>query len=148
MGQLGLQPALGNPLQIILGDREHLLPVARQQFVAAAEQLNAAGHSVTVYEREDRIGGLLMYGIPNMKLEKELVDRRVDLLRQAGHAVTETSLKVEDFRAADEIFVTANAHKVMPVTRLDDRHLQTGPVYRTARAAYWDYAHQGGGAGT
>jgi len=52
--------------------------------LAAAEQLNAAGHNVTVYEREDRIGGLLMYGIPNMKLEKELVDRRIDLLRQAG----------------------------------------------------------------
>ena len=52
--------------------------------LAAAEQLNLAGHSVTVYERADRIGGLLMYGIPNMKLDKELVDRRVDLMRQAG----------------------------------------------------------------
>jgi NAD(P)H-dependent glutamate synthase small subunit len=52
--------------------------------LTAAEQLNAAGHEVTVFEREDRIGGLLMYGIPNMKLEKELVDRRVDLLREAG----------------------------------------------------------------
>ena len=52
--------------------------------LAAAEQLNQAGHKATVYEREDRIGGLLMYGIPNMKLEKTLVDRRVDLLRQAG----------------------------------------------------------------
>jgi glutamate synthase (NADPH/NADH) small chain len=52
--------------------------------LAAAEQLNAAGHQVTVYEREDRIGGLLMYGIPNMKLEKKLVDRRVDLMREAG----------------------------------------------------------------
>jgi len=52
--------------------------------LAAAEQLNNAGHSVTVYEREDRIGGLLMYGIPNMKLDKGVVDRRVDLLRQAG----------------------------------------------------------------
>jgi glutamate synthase (NADPH/NADH) small chain len=52
--------------------------------LAAAEQLNRAGHTVTVYEREDRIGGLLMYGIPNMKLEKGLVDRRVDLMRAAG----------------------------------------------------------------
>jgi len=52
--------------------------------LAAAEQLNAAGHKVTVYERADRIGGLLMYGIPNMKLEKNLVDRRVDLIREAG----------------------------------------------------------------
>jgi glutamate synthase (NADPH/NADH) small chain len=52
--------------------------------LAAAEQLNAAGHSVTVYEREDRIGGLLMYGIPNMKLDKAVVDRRVELMRAAG----------------------------------------------------------------
>jgi NAD(P)H-dependent glutamate synthase small subunit len=52
--------------------------------LAAAAQLNLAGHSVTVYEREDRVGGLLMYGIPNMKLEKEIVDRRVNLLREEG----------------------------------------------------------------
>ena len=52
--------------------------------LAAAAQLNSAGHSVTVYEREDRIGGLLMYGIPNMKLDKAVVDRRVDILRQEG----------------------------------------------------------------
>jgi NAD(P)H-dependent glutamate synthase small subunit len=52
--------------------------------LAAADQLNRVGHGVTVYEREDRIGGLLMYGIPNMKLDKGVVDRRVDLMRQAG----------------------------------------------------------------
>jgi NAD(P)H-dependent glutamate synthase small subunit len=52
--------------------------------LAAAAQLNQAGHSVTVYERDDRIGGLLMYGIPNMKLEKDIVDRRVNILREEG----------------------------------------------------------------
>ena len=52
--------------------------------LAAAAQLNLAGHSVTVYERDDRIGGLLMYGIPNMKLEKDIVDRRVNLLKEEG----------------------------------------------------------------
>lgn len=53
--------------------------------LAAAAQLNSAGHTVTVYEREDRIGGLLMYGIPNMKLEKErVVERRVQILRDEG----------------------------------------------------------------
>jgi len=53
--------------------------------LAAAAQLNSAGHQVTVYEREDRIGGLLMYGIPNMKLDKKkVVERRVDLLRREG----------------------------------------------------------------
>ncbi len=52
--------------------------------LAAADQLNKAGHTVTVFERDDRIGGLLMYGVPNMKLEKKLVQRRVDLLEKAG----------------------------------------------------------------
>ncbi|MGI9259964.1 MAG: glutamate synthase subunit beta [Gammaproteobacteria bacterium] len=52
--------------------------------LTAADQLNKAGHEVTVFEREDRIGGLLMYGIPNMKLDKGVVDRRIDLMREAG----------------------------------------------------------------
>jgi len=52
--------------------------------LAAAAQLNKAGHNVTVYERADRIGGLLMYGIPNMKLGKDIVQRRVDLLHAEG----------------------------------------------------------------
>lgn len=52
--------------------------------LAAADQLNQAGHAVTVYERDDRIGGLLMYGIPNMKLDKAVVERRTGLLREEG----------------------------------------------------------------
>jgi len=52
--------------------------------LACADQLNKAGHSVTVFEKSDRIGGLLMYGIPNMKLDKRIVQRRVDLLEQEG----------------------------------------------------------------
>lgn len=52
--------------------------------LACAAQLNKAGHSVTVYERADRAGGLLMYGIPNMKLDKSVVQRRVDLLAAEG----------------------------------------------------------------
>ncbi|MFC0190088.1 glutamate synthase subunit beta [Fictibacillus aquaticus] len=52
--------------------------------LAAADQLNQAGHTVTVYERADRAGGLLVYGIPNMKLDKGIVERRIDLLRQEG----------------------------------------------------------------
>src|SRR6266850_1512167 len=52
--------------------------------LAAAAQLNKAGHLVTVFERADRIGGLLMYGIPNMKLDKRLVQRRVDLMKAEG----------------------------------------------------------------
>ncbi|MCA9039724.1 MAG: glutamate synthase subunit beta, partial [Planctomycetaceae bacterium] len=52
--------------------------------LAAAAELNKAGHDVTVYERADRIGGLLMYGIPSMKLEKPVVERRVKLLEEEG----------------------------------------------------------------
>lgn len=52
--------------------------------LAAADQLNSVGHEVTVYERADRIGGLLMYGIPNMKLEKNDVLRRVGLMEEEG----------------------------------------------------------------
>src|SRR5439155_7205057 len=52
--------------------------------LACAAQLNRAGHQVTVFERADRIGGLLMYGIPNMKLDKGVVQRRVDLMAEEG----------------------------------------------------------------
>ncbi|MDO4921465.1 MAG: glutamate synthase subunit beta [Phascolarctobacterium sp.] len=52
--------------------------------LACADQLNRAGHLVTVYERADRPGGLLMYGVPNMKLDKKLIARRVQLLQEAG----------------------------------------------------------------
>jgi glutamate synthase (NADPH/NADH) small chain len=52
--------------------------------LAAAQQLRRAGHSVTVYEKADRIGGLLRYGIPNFKLEKYVIDRRLDQMRAEG----------------------------------------------------------------
>jgi len=54
--------------------------------LAAAQQLNRAGHTVTVFEKNDRIGGLLRYGIPEFKLEKAIIDRRVEQLRQEGVA--------------------------------------------------------------
>ncbi|NIQ03354.1 MAG: glutamate synthase small subunit [Nitrospinaceae bacterium] len=52
--------------------------------LAAADQLNQAGHSVTVFEKADRIGGLLMYGIPHFKLEKTIVSRRIELMKAEG----------------------------------------------------------------
>lgn len=52
--------------------------------LAAADTLNQRGHNVTVFERSDRIGGLLMYGIPNMKLEKEVIDRKVQVMKTEG----------------------------------------------------------------
>ena len=52
--------------------------------LAAAQLLNRRGHKVTVYERSDRVGGLLRYGIPNMKLDKSIIDRRIKLMEEAG----------------------------------------------------------------
>lgn len=52
--------------------------------LASADILNKLGHTVTVYEREDKAGGLLRYGIPNMKLEKKIIDRRINLLQEEG----------------------------------------------------------------
>ena len=70
--------------------------------LAAADELNQMGHSVQVYERSDRIGGLLMYGIPNMKLGKDVVDRRVDLLKQEGVEFT-TNVDVGKDISTDEL---------------------------------------------
>lgn len=61
--------------------------------LACADTLNRRGHNVTVYEKADRIGGLLMYGIPNMKLDKSIVERRIDLMRKEGVTfVTDTDI--------------------------------------------------------
>jgi len=70
--------------------------------LAAAAQLNKAGHMVTVYERSDRIGGLLVYGIPNMKLDKAVVERRVRLLEAEGIGFVRGTAVGEDV-AAEEL---------------------------------------------
>ena len=70
--------------------------------LAAAAQLNRAGHSVTVFERADRIGGLLRYGIPEFKMEKRVLDRRLDLLAAEG-IVFRTGVHVGVTVGADEL---------------------------------------------
>jgi branched-chain amino acid aminotransferase len=72
--------------------------------------------------------------------------RVIGLLREAGFEVVETTLTVADFAGADEIFTSGNYSKVVPVTRLDDRDLQAGPVAAKARDLYFDWAHSGGDA--
>ena len=68
--------------------------------LAAADQLNRRGHLVTVYEREDKAGGLLRYGIPNMKLEKQVIDRKLSILEEEG-VVFRTGCNVgKDVKAA------------------------------------------------
>ena len=68
--------------------------------------------------------------------------RIMELLRADGYDVREASLSVADFEAADEIFLTANAAKLVPVTGFETRALPAGPVADRARALYWDFAHQ------
>ncbi|KAL3701002.1 hypothetical protein R1sor_019024 [Riccia sorocarpa] len=83
--------------------------------LAAADQLNKAGHFVTVYERADRVGGLMMYGVPNMKTDKEeVVQRRVDLLAKEGvefvvnaHVGVDSRYSVESLRAANDALILA-----------------------------------------
>jgi branched-chain amino acid aminotransferase len=67
--------------------------------------------------------------------------RVIALLREAGATVVEAVLRYSDFQSADEIFSTGNYTKVAPITRIDKRNLQPGPVYRRARQLYWEYAH-------
>jgi glutamate synthase (NADPH/NADH) small chain len=76
--------------------------------LAAAAQLNKAGHSVTVFERADRIGGLLRYGIPDFKLEKTIVERRVKLMEEEG-IVFKTSTNIGVYISLDELATNFDA---------------------------------------
>ncbi|HTL51164.1 MAG TPA: glutamate synthase subunit beta, partial [Planctomycetota bacterium] len=76
--------------------------------LAAADLLNKAGHSVTVFEKADRIGGLLQYGIPHFKLEKTVVDRRVNLLREEG-VEFKTGVHVGVTAKADDLIAECDA---------------------------------------
>ena len=69
--------------------------------------------------------------------------RVIQLLRQAGIAVHERRIGFDEVMAADEIFSTGNYGKVLPVSRIEKRALQPGPVYRRAREMYWEFAHKG-----
>ena len=70
--------------------------------------------------------------------------RVIQLLRDDGITVVESTLRYEDFAGADEIFISGNYSKVMPVLRIDSRDLQPGPFYRLARELYWAFAHDKG----
>ena len=71
--------------------------------LAAADQLNKRGYQVTVFEREDRLGGLLMYGIPNMKLEKHIIDRRIELMEEEG-VVFKTNAGIENKKQVQQLY--------------------------------------------
>lgn len=69
--------------------------------LAAADTLNQRGHNVTVFERSDRIGGLLMYGIPNMKLEKDAIDRKVEVMKTEGVKFVINANVGQDIKASE-----------------------------------------------
>lgn len=67
--------------------------------------------------------------------------RVIDLLRRASTTVVETTVRYADLLGADELFSSGNYSKVVPITRIESRDLQPGPVYGLARRLYWDFAH-------
>ncbi len=89
--------------------------------------------------------GVVYTPAPNGTFLDGVTRRRViSLLREAGVSVVETTLVYAHFQTADEIFSSGNFAKVMPVTRLDDRSLQPGPLFQQARELYWRFAHGSG----
>jgi branched-chain amino acid aminotransferase len=87
--------------------------------------------------------GVVRTPAPNRSFLNGITRQRVvALLCEEGVEVQETMLTVADFLDADEIFSTGNYAKVVPVTRIEDRELQPGPVQAKARKLYWDWAHQ------
>jgi branched-chain amino acid aminotransferase len=87
--------------------------------------------------RTPAINGTFLNGITRQRV--------IQLLKADGAPVEETRLTYEDFLTADEIFISGNYSKVMPVLKIDDRMLQPGPFYTRARRLYWAFAHQSGG---
>lgn len=86
--------------------------------------------------------GVIFTPMPNGTFLNGITRQRViELLRAQDVTVIETTLRYRDFETADEIFATGNASKVLPVTRIGERSLQPGPMFRKARELYWEFAH-------
>ena len=94
--------------------------------LAAAQQLNRAGHLVTVFERDDEVGGLLRYGIPNFKMEKEIIDRRIAILKAEGiefktNVNVGVNYSVKDLKSFDAIVLCGGAteRRSLPTPGID-----------------------------
>ena len=106
--------------------------------LATAQQLNRAGHSVTVFERDDAIGGLLRYGIPNFKLEKEIIDRRVNILEAEGiifktNVHVGVNYKVSELDNFDAVVLCggATARRSLPVKGIDSKGVEQAMDFLT-----------------
>lgn len=92
--------AAANPPKIRTGKKVAVIG-SGPSGLAVADQLNHRGHSVTVFERSDRLGGLLMYGIPNMKLDKSVVDRKINIMKEEGIEFVTNADVGGNYKAAD-----------------------------------------------
>lgn len=128
----------------LYANNARIMADARARGYSNALSLDADGHvaetaSTNVFMVRD---GVVFTPVPNGTFLNGITRQRVmALLRADGVEVQELSLTLADFDAADEIFVTGNIAKIMPVDRYQDRELRAGGVARRARALYWDYAH-------
>ena len=103
--------------------------------LAVADALNRRGHNVTVYEREDKARGLLMYGIPNMKLDKKIVDRRIKLMEEEGvkfvfNADVGKTVKAEDiYKEYDAVALCCGAKKARPLSATGVENAKEGVMF-------------------
>jgi len=132
----------------LYANNARIMADARKRGYSNALSLDVNGHvaetaSTNVFMVRD---GVVFTPVPNgMFLNGITRQRIIGLLRAEGVEVIETSLTLEDFDRADEIFVTGNIAKVMPVTRFQDRDLGPQVLGKKAREIYWDYALSGWG---
>ncbi len=106
--------------------------------LAAAQQLNRAGHTVTVFERDDALGGLLRYGIPNFKLDKVIIDRRLEILESEGiNFKTNTNIgvnfPVKDLDALDAVVLCGGAteRRSLPTKGIDAKGIEQAMDFLT-----------------
>ncbi len=122
------------------------LAEARQRGFDNAVMLDMLGHvtelaTANLFLVKD---GIVHTPIPNGCFLNGITRQRViKLLRKAGVEVIERTIDPADLASADEIFTTGNVAKLRPVARFEERWVEPGPVYRQARALYWDFAHSG-----
>lgn len=106
--------------------------------LAAAQQLNRAGHSVTVFEKADELGGLLRYGIPNFKLDKSIIDRRINILKKEGiifktNTNVGVNFSVEKLKKFDAIVLCGGAEvpRSLPIKGIENSQIVQAMTYLT-----------------
>jgi branched-chain amino acid aminotransferase len=116
---------------------------ARRRGHDNAVMLDPLGHVAELATANLWIGkdGVALTPVPNGTFLNGITRQRaIDLLRKAGVTVIEKAIAWREVLDADEVFSTGNYGKVLPVTRVEERHLQPGPLYQRARETYWDFA--------